>query len=199
MDPTERRVKLGLNLILALLFGWLFKRRLPSLPAFGLGLLTAHSLNFLFNGQIYGVLKHFGGVRHSWDEFNREVERMRDVVAEEPDILYAAAYGSLARSEWSPTSDLDVRVVRAPGLRSALRTSWFAIRERTRANFKGFPLDLYVLDSYESLLRMSEKEPVELTRHSNGAGMIGKVPGATAAPDGVSEAVPASESTEGWS
>jgi thymidylate kinase/predicted nucleotidyltransferase len=163
MDPTERRVKLGLNLILTLLFGSLFKTRLPSLPAFGLGLITAHTLNFLFNGQIFGVLKHFGGVRHTWEEFNSEVERMRSVIAKEPDIVYAAAYGSLARSQWSPTSDLDLRLVRAPGLRSAIRTSWFAIRERARANFKRFPLDLYVLDSYDSLMRMSEKDPIEFT------------------------------------
>jgi thymidylate kinase/predicted nucleotidyltransferase len=196
MDPTERRVKLGLNLILTLLFGWLLKRQLPSLPAFGLGLLSAHTLNFLFNGQIYGVLKHFGGVRHTWDEFNQEVERFRGLVAGDPDIVYAAAYGSLARAEWSPTSDLDVRVVRAPGLRSALRLSWFAIRERARANFKGFPLDLYVLDSYESLLRMSEKEPIELTDPSNGGGMNGKVPGSREAGNVVSDPLNASKETE---
>jgi thymidylate kinase/predicted nucleotidyltransferase len=181
MDPTERRVKLGLNFVLALLFGWLFSRRLAAVPAYGLGLLTAHSLNFLFNGQIFGVLKHFGGVRHTWEEFDREVERLRRRVAEEPDIVYAAAYGSLARSEWSPTSDLDVRLVRAPGLRSALRTSWFAIRERARANFRRFPLDLYVLDSYASLRRMSEKEPVELTRSLNGGRRNGRPHGETAA------------------
>jgi thymidylate kinase/predicted nucleotidyltransferase len=167
MDPTERRIKLGIDLLLALLFGSLLKRRLRTLPAFGLGLVAAHTLNFIFNGQIFGVLKHFGGVRHSWDEFNGEVERMRRKVAEEPDIVYAAAFGSLARSEWSPTSDLDVRLVRAPGLRSALRVGWFAIKERARANFIRFPLDLYVLDRHESLGRMSEKEPVYLAGSEN--------------------------------
>jgi thymidylate kinase/predicted nucleotidyltransferase len=168
MDPTERRIKLGIDLLLSLLFGSLLKRRLRIVPAFGLGLIAAHTLNFIFNGQIFGVLKHFGGVRHTWDEFNGEVERMRRKAAEEPDIVYAAAFGSLARSEWSPTSDLDVRLVRAPGLRSALRVGWFAIRERARANFIRFPLDLYVLDRYESLERMSEKEPVYLAGSENG-------------------------------
>jgi hypothetical protein len=119
-------------------------------------------LNFVFNGQIYGALKHFGGVRYTWAEFNREIERLRVRVAQEPCIVYTAAYGSLAREEWSPTSDLDVRLVRAPGLRSAWRVCWFATRERARAFWKKFPLDMFVLDGYASLDKMSEN-PVILS------------------------------------
>jgi len=163
MDPTERWFKLGLDLVLALIMGAVLALWLPVLPALVLGGLIAHTLNFLFNGQVYGVLKHFGSVRHTWEQFDGEVQRLRRRIAEEPSIVYAAAYGSLAREEWSPTSDLDLRLVRAPGVRSAWRVCWFAVEERTRAFWHRFPLDLFVLDTFASLNRMAENDrPVVL-------------------------------------
>lgn len=163
MDPTERGFKLGLDGLLWLLLYRLLRSVLPARGALALGFFLAHTLNFVFNGQIFGVLKHYGGVRRSWEQFDREVQELRGRLARRPDIVYAAAYGSLARRQWSPTSDLDVRVVRAPGLTSAWRVSWWALSERTRALAHRFPLDLLVLDDCTGLDRMAEKEPVVLT------------------------------------
>jgi predicted nucleotidyltransferase len=170
MDPTERWFKLGLDLLLTLVLGGILRLWLALPLAIGGGFAVAHSLNFLFNGQMYGVLKTFGTVSHSGATFNAELERLRARVTEEPCILYAAAYGSLARGEWSETSDLDVRVVRAPGFRSAWRVCWFAARERARAFLKRFPLDIYVLDGHFSLEKMSEKSiPIVLINDSGQA------------------------------
>jgi predicted nucleotidyltransferase len=167
MDPTERCFKLGLDLLLTLVFGGILHLWLALPLAIGAGFIVAHTLNFLFNGQMYGVLKTFGSVSHSGARLTAELERLRARVTEEPCILYAAAYGSLARGEWSETSDLDVRVVRAPGFRSAWRVCWFAAHERTRAFLKEFPLDIYVLDGYSSLAKVSEKSiPVVLINDS---------------------------------
>jgi hypothetical protein len=163
MDPTERWFKLGLDFFLTLVIGGMLGLWLSLPLALGIGMLIAHTLNFLLNGQVYGVLKTFGGVRRTWAEFDWELKRMQNRVGQEPCILYAAAYGSLARDEWSETSDLDVRLVRAPGLRSAWRVCWFAARERARAFFKRFPLDVFVLDGRDSLEKISEKSiPVVL-------------------------------------
>lgn len=167
MDPTERWFKLGLDLFLTLVVGGILRLWLSLPLTIGAGFVVAHTLNFLFNGQMYGVLKTFGSVSHSGTEFHAELERLRARVTEEPCILYAAAYGSLAREAWSETSDLDVRIVRAPGFRSAWRVCWFAARERTRAFLKGFPLDIFVLDGRSSLEKMSEKSiPVVLINDS---------------------------------
>jgi hypothetical protein len=126
-------------------------------------LLAAHTLNFVLNGQIWVVLKDFDEVHHTWLAFDLEVKRLRLRIAQEPSIVYAAAYGSLARNEWSPTSDLDVRLVRAPGLLSAWRVCWFVARERSRAFYQRFPLDIFVLDTFASLDKMSERDyPVVL-------------------------------------
>lgn len=163
MDSTERWFKLGLDFVLLLIFSLVLNLWFPRIWAVGLGVLAAHTVNFFFNGQIWVVLKHFGKVQHTWLEFNQEVEWLRARVTQEPYIVYAAAYGSLARGEWSPTSDLDVRLVRAPGLLSAWRVCGFAARARAQAFWKKFPLDVFVLDGYASLNKMSEKNfPVVL-------------------------------------
>jgi predicted nucleotidyltransferase len=122
-----------------------------------LAFCTAHTLNLLLNGQIWVVLKHYGLVRHTREQFEEVLEKLGARVSREPSIVYAAAYGSLARGEWDETSDLDVRLVRAPGWRAAWRVCSFAMRERARAFLRGFPLDMFVLDGYTSLDMLAEK------------------------------------------
>lgn len=164
MDRTERVFKLGLDLVLILILYRLFRPWMRIIPALSVASFIAHTLNFLFNGHIWGSLKHFGGITQTAAEFNAEVERLRRRVEAEPSIVYAAAYGSLARDEWSPTSDLDVRLIRATGLQNGWRASLFTMQERSRAFIKGFPLDIYVLDHVASLNKLAErKQPVILT------------------------------------
>lgn len=162
MDPTERLFKIGIDIVLLLVIGMPLSIWLPIPLAFLLGVIVAHSVNFMVNGQIYGVLKHFGDVQNSWEAFNQEVARLQERVTQEPFIEFAAIYGSVAREEWSPTSDIDLRVVRVPGLSSAWRVCWFGVQERARAFWKGFPLDMLVLDKRESLNRLAERNPVVL-------------------------------------
>jgi predicted nucleotidyltransferase len=156
MDRTERLFKIGLDLVGGLFLGALLRVRLSRWAAFSAGFFIAHTLNFLFNGHLWGVLKHFGGVQNSRDEFSQEVESLKERLACEPSIVYAAAYGSLARGEWSPTSDLDVRMVRAPGMHNGWKASIFVLRERTRAFLSGFPIDIFVFDDYKFRTRMRE-------------------------------------------
>jgi predicted nucleotidyltransferase len=124
-------------------------------------------LNFVINGQIYCVLKTFGGVRHTWEQYSAEIEALKGRIAREPCIEHAVVYGSLARDEWKPTSDLDVCLVRSPGLRGAWRVCAFALRERARAFRNGFPLDLFVLDTPASLDKKSEKASLVILGGSN--------------------------------
>jgi len=160
MDATERAWKAALDAILAgaifFLFCWLKPMRLAQVYKAALALLAAHTINFLLNAHFWVVLKHFGSVSNDWTTYQAELMRLRQRIAAEPYIRFAAAYGSLARAQWSPHSDLDLRLVRAPGLNSALHVCWFATRERARAFFRRFPLDVYVLDQHASLANMAE-------------------------------------------
>jgi L-malate glycosyltransferase len=140
MDRTERWFKVSLDLSSTVLL-WL------ALHHWLVAFLLAHSLNFFFNGQLWGLLKHYGLVHWAYDDFNAYVDELAQRARRESSIRSLYVYGSLARGEWNDQSDLDARLLRKPGLVNGLRSCVFLLTERTRALFKRFPLDLYVLDN----------------------------------------------------
>ena len=154
MDVTERRWKLALDAIVTVGVSLALSLALPPPLAWPLGFLIAHTLNFLFNGQVWGVLKHYGLVRHSQAEFAAYVERFRERVEREPSIRRIVICGSLSRQQWTPSSDLDARLLRRPGAANGVRACWFLLRERTRALCARFPVDIYVLDHDAALQKI---------------------------------------------
>lgn len=159
MDATERWFKIGLDIILtwgttAVLIQWL-----PVRSALLAAFLTAHTLNFLFNGHLWGLLKHYSLVLTSRDRYEKYTEDLVRRVNHEPSIKYAAVYGRPARGQWSNISDLDIRFVRYSGWRNGLAACWFALKERSLALVTIFPLDAYVFDDMRALSAMSAEEP----------------------------------------
>ena len=168
MDPTERRFKLMLDVVPTVTGGVLLSRWLPWKFAWVAAFLVAHTINFLFNGQLWGALKFYGFVNNTYEAFENYTQSMAERIKAESSIGYAAVYGSRTRSEWKSSSDLDLRLVRRPGWRNGLRACVFVLIERARALFLGFPLDIYVLDDFDSLarLRPDELPMVLLTRRN---------------------------------
>lgn len=121
MDNTERLFKLSLDVILTAGIAFILKTWLPWQIALLTGFMIAHTLNFLFNGHLWGVLKHYGRVHTAREAFDGYVQGLSRRARQERSILHLYAYGSLARQEWSPSSDLDARLVRKPGLTNGLR------------------------------------------------------------------------------
>ena len=163
MDRTERRFKLALNVLLTALF---VQMAGPTLAHLVLGLLLAHTLNFIFNGQINAVLKNFGYSRTTLEDLMVFLQAFGERASREPSIRYAAAFGSLSRGELSDTSDVDIRVIRRAGLGHALRSCTFVLLERSRALFTGVPLDIYVLDSDVGLSRIRADEPAHILKQT---------------------------------
>jgi len=151
MDRTERCMKLALDLALAVLFRLLLGGTLPAAAAWMVALVIAHTVNLLLNAHLWGVLKHYGLVRHTWETYTRYVDAFLGRAEREPAIDSLWICGSLSRDAWSPASDLDVRLLRCPGMANGVRACWFLLRERTRALWCRFPLDAYVVDSREGL------------------------------------------------
>jgi len=158
MDPTERWFKLTLDLVLTLLGGTVLSVWLRWQVVWLIAFMVAHTLNFLFNGQLWGVLKHYGMVSHTYEEFCGYVQDLGERTGREPSIWYTVIYGSLSRQQWSPSSDLDARIVRYPGFVNGVRVCWFLLRERSRALIARFPLDVYVLDSESALGKLCPDE-----------------------------------------
>lgn len=159
MDLTELFYKLSIDLFLTILFSLLFDRWFHLSLAIAAGFFLAHTINFLFNSQIFVVLKFFGNVRHELPEFDNYIESIQNRLREEPSIRWAAIYGSMARGELKTTSDLDIRFIRYPGFYYGTRACWFVVKERTRAHIYRFPIDFLVLDSPRLLNRLRPDEP----------------------------------------
>ena len=158
MDKTERLFKLSIDAVLFIILFFLFQIWVSYLFAFLIAFLLAHTLNFLLNGHLWGVLKHYGYVENTYEDFVFYTEQLAKRVNAEKSISYAAVYGSCVRSEWKPTSDLDVRVIRDSGLKNGIQACWYCMKERTHAFLNKFPLDIYVLDTKDSLTKLRETE-----------------------------------------
>lgn len=169
MDQTERMFKLGLDLVLIVISWGLLSLVLEvSSPWTAvIAFLLAHTLNFLFNGQVCVVLAEFGMVKHSRSTFDAYVCQLSKRIRSEPSIEWAAVYGSLVREEWTEHSDLDVRLLHRHGLWNGLLACWFVLCERTKALISGFPLDVYVLDDPARLTLMRNDEQAQEISTSN--------------------------------
>jgi hypothetical protein len=160
MDPTERLFKLTLDAMLTLAGSTLLSAWLPRQIAWPTAFIVAHTLNFLFNGHLWGVLKHYGLVSYTPEVFRIYVKALGRRAQLEPAIQYVVICGSLSRQQWSASSDLDARIIRNPGFINGLRACWFLLRERSRALVARFPLDVYVLDDEVRLQQLNVEEPL---------------------------------------
>jgi len=154
MDKSERIFKIMITLIVFIVLLLILR---PSDAGFIILLLfLAHMFNWLFNGQIFVLLKNLKLISTDKKKFICYIENMQKRIPQNESIVAVAVYGSLSRENIKHTSDLDVRVIRKQGLSNALNSSFFVMFERTKAFFKMFPLDIYLLDDIENLHGMDE-------------------------------------------
>jgi hypothetical protein len=146
MDPTERYFKLTLDLVMFVILYGCLSLIFNSLWMLFAAFLIAHTINFLFNGHLWGVLKHYGFIHHEEELFSLYRDKLFQRVQKEQSIKSIYICGSLIRNQYTPSSDLDIRLIRSPGFLNAMRICCFALLERSRAVLKKFPLDLYILD-----------------------------------------------------
>lgn len=163
MDRTERAYKLFLELIFALLTFVIISPLTPLWLAIVISLVNGHSLNWLLNGHLFGLLKTFEYGEIDPQKLNGYISGFKKRLSEEKSIDEALCYGSLARGEMNNHSDLDVRVIRKKGFVNGIRSCNFVFFERSRALFLKFPLDIYVLDDSSGLSLLRDDEvPIRL-------------------------------------
>ncbi|KYC45236.1 MAG: hypothetical protein APG11_01573 [Candidatus Methanofastidiosum methylothiophilum] len=164
MDRTEKAFKILLELILFILsllvISYLLNNTLLSIF---LAFILVHTLNWIFNGQIGVLLKNLDILNTDKEKFFDYMDNVKEKVINENSIIAAAAFGSLSRKELKKTSDLDIRIIRKPGYINGIKACFFVLKERSKAFFNKFPLDIYVLDNYEMInIHIKNEEPVIL-------------------------------------
>ena len=165
-DKTEKAFKILIDFILMLIFYLIFINFINILESLIYAFILAHTFNWFFNSNLMIVFtKKYGlSIRAFVISFQISyIEELQNRIKKENSIQCAAIYGSLSRNENCETSDLDVRIIRKPGVINGIRACSFCMFERTRAVFNKFPLDLFLLDSMKPLSKLRDDEvPVVL-------------------------------------
>lgn len=73
-------------------------------------------------------------------------------------ISGVAIYGSVSRGKWHNKSDIDIRLLRRPGLKSLICAGWLTMKERMRAFLHKQPMDLFLADDVDFLQKMRSDE-----------------------------------------
>lgn len=170
MNAVERAHRFALEAAFALA-SWLALSAVaaPSLRL-AAALALGHTASMVFNGHLFALIKHdlywFGFYRR-WEDFAAYVDALQErlVRGRHPGLERAEVYGSLTRGRFGDASDLDLRFMARPGLRAGLAVAHLVWRERLRALFAGFPLDLYMFRSDTERARkldLARERPVVL-------------------------------------
>lgn len=162
-DKTEKYFKVAFDLVLILVIYFIINliNTSNSVTALMVSFLFAHTINWLLNVGVWCSLRGKYGMyvkgvgATDLQEYARCLQKR---IYDEPSIMAAAIYGSVARGEAKDTSDLDVRVIRIPGIFNGIRACTFGLLERFRALIGKVPLDLCVIDSTDHLSNLRTDE-----------------------------------------
>jgi len=121
--------------------------------------ILAHTFNMFFNGHYYAMKSHMGFHETTVLNFLNYVEMLQKRMSKKSYFCGAAAYGSLSRNQFKPSSDIDIRVFPKRGLINWTRTVLWVFIERLRAFLKAFPLDMYAFDMAVIDKKMRVDEP----------------------------------------
>jgi hypothetical protein len=157
-DQTEKAFKILLDLVLTtVLYSFLVSFSNVYLDIM-ISLIMSHTILFVLNGQLFVLARNFDIVYNDPQRIIDYANGLKKRASKEKSINCVVVYGSLVRGEIKPTSDLDVRIIRKSGIFNGFGACVFGLKERSRALFSRFPLDMYVIDSPNHLLKMRRDE-----------------------------------------
>ncbi len=159
MEKTEKAFFLLFDAVLFLPSWFFLYLATDFLFSIFVAFVFAHTIHWLFDGHIYVLLKNLGKCRTPLAKFEDYTNGLSERARSEKSIQSIIAFGSLSRGNFSDSSDLDLRLVRKPGVVNGIRACSFTLLERSRALISKFPLDVYTLDGPQGLSKMSPDEP----------------------------------------
>jgi len=174
MDTTERGFRIVVEVIAIFVIAFIFAKLAGdnyfSLWIMIASLLVAHTINWILNGNWWACilfafpkLRNRGQVATCW-YLNKMAERLRDSSS----ISGILIFGSVSRGEWHNRSDIDLRLLRRRGVFYAISAMAIQMRERLVAFFNRQPLDMYMADDIDFLMKMNKDEsPIFLKKRDS--------------------------------
>lgn len=143
-------VKIGMDVVITL--------TLSIIMPWWASLIIAHTVNYCINGQAICVFYHIRAGKSTVQQFYDGTVAMKKRLDGCKYMAAAISYGSLSTGKWHPSSDIDIRFIPKKGEWNYWMATLWAVGERTRAFFKGYPLDMYVFTMQHSYNVMNKTE-----------------------------------------
>lgn len=127
--------------------------------------IIVHTFNWIFNGLFWAlVIFAFPNLKNPGAENTvAYLNSLRSRLLKSSSIVAVAVYGSVVRGKWHERSDIDIRFVRKPGLKSLIDAVSITMRERFLAFLFKQPMDLFLADNIDFLKKMrSDERPLLL-------------------------------------
>lgn len=167
MNDYERFLKLTLDaLVITLIF--VISATDPTPGILALLFVLAHTLNWIFNGHIFVLMRYVRPFPKTPDEFDSFVNKLQAWGERSSCVQGIAIYGSYCRGQLHENSDLDVRVLVERGVMSGLCGAVFCLMARWNAFFLAFPLDVYCSVGGDGLDRLRDDEHPSMILDKNG-------------------------------
>ena len=129
--------------------------------------LIVHTFNWITNNLFWSIVMFaFPNLKNrGMEKTVQYLENMADRLRGNKSISGMALYGSISRRQWHNRSDLDIRLLRAPGGFNLLLANFVMMRERFIAFLLRQPTDIFLADDVKFLAKMrSDENPVLLIK-----------------------------------
>jgi len=166
-DKTEKIYKISFSLIFWLIFFLILNSsfQLPTFIDIGLGFILAHSLNWILNCNHFVIYIHrIKWIKTSKKKLFWQLISIQGRLESKSWMQVALSLGGISRGTMNEHSDIDVNIIRKPGLVNGIKAVLFAAIERKRADINGIPLDIMISDTFDDCIKKTkgQKNPVIL-------------------------------------
>ncbi|WP_292381602.1 nucleotidyltransferase domain-containing protein [Methanosarcina sp. UBA289] len=163
-SKTELIIKILIDLVLTLAFTIFFINYYSTPISFLISFIVAHSLNWIFATNIWSTrIKKYRNPHENNEQFYIDsLYKLQKRVKNYEFILGVAIYGSLTAGKFHLGSDVDVKIVSKPGFKNIICSYLLLFSLRTNANFKKFPLDIYVINDIKDYDLKKNEIPIIL-------------------------------------
>ncbi len=161
LNPTDMSFKVVLEAALFVIcFGIMSIFRISILINIASAFFLAHTLNWVFNGNFWAcLLSAFPTLRNKGGKQTQAYVNAMAARLSANDVVDAMMLlGSVCRSQWHSRSDMDVRILRKRGVRSAFCAGCLTLKERVIAVLQRQPLEIYLADSVGFLAKKRRDE-----------------------------------------
>jgi len=132
--------------------------------------IIAHTINWMLNCNHFVIYVHrMKWLKTSKNSLFKHLISIQERLEGRNWALAVVSLGGISRGTMNKHSDIDVNIIRKPGIKNAILALLFGVIEKKRADYYGIPLDILISDSIQDCIKKSEgqKNPVILYNSFN--------------------------------